>query len=693
MGDGENIRLSQMADCTTRFLHILQQNGIEDAYTLFDKVGTPGKKRCLVAFAGQRSAGKSTMINALLCKKLLQTGVAGETAVPVTVTRSEGERAVLLKSGQSESSLVVTLEEFHRRCRLPTDRKNNPFLGSSARIVDPDAWEEADFFDLPGISGEDDTRLPLEADYIIWISSSNHVMDALDKKLLCGLRNEWDQGRLFLVINMLSATENDPKTLRARAEHVLRGCFQGSNFSQLFAERVYCINALEQECAATGTPLTMRLGSRILQEYIEPQELSASEMPAFEEALYHAVCSKTACYMHCWTLLDRMREIERCCEEAFIEEESSFDRQTDLTADADRLPGEIDAQQAMIRHIEEILIQFVLSLKNQLGADYDEFVRSLDTNWDAHFASVETRFSAVDQARIAGLQLKYGLRQLRAPGQKLSEEDAEAKEEEFQALTLPIQKAITQYIDDKLWAMRKQCELHCDPIIFEYELKLENAAANFTHVNVDDLSIESILRRLIAKKTDKIQPIGQIKPGRLLLSFLVFQSDLMTYDMLFAPENSQEDFLADGIYRKLYAAGVKIVILSFTGGPLSFFLVNSMRKLVLLEDRADELEKRLFSQTGPVVVKEFRKKREEYLAQFETELMERMKDISSLLNENAQRAVAEKTSRLEAASSALAEAARYAELVKQTHRQAMEQLRSAREQYERLLNALMEENE
>lgn len=689
MGNNEKVILSQMADCTTRFLHILQQYGIEDEYTLFDKVGAPGKKRCLVAFAGQRSAGKSTLINALLRKKLLQTGVAGETAVQATVTLGNGDCTVLLKSGQSEFVTITTLEEFHRRYRLQTNRKNNPFFSDVAKIFSANAWEEADFLDLPGTDGEGNTCLPLEADYIIWISSSNHVMDAMDLNVLRGLRNEWDQGRLFLVINMLSATENDPKTLRARAEHVLRKFFQGSGFPQLFAERVYCINALEQECAATGTPLTIRLGSRILQEYIEPEELTASEMPAFEEALCRTVCNKTACYMHYWTLLDRMREIERRCEEAFIEEESSFDRQTDLTTDAKRLSGEIDAHQAMIRHIEEILIQFVLSLKNQLGADYDEFVRSLDTNWDAHFASVETRFSAADQARIAGLQLKYGLRQLRTQGQKLSEEDAEAKEEEFQALILPIQKAITQYIDDKLWAMRKQCELHCDPIIFEYESRLENATANSMQVTAD-ISIESLLCQLISKKTDKIQPIGQINPGRLLLSLLVFQSDLMSYDMLFAPEGAPEDFIADGIYRKLYAAGIKMVILSFTGGPLSFFLVNGLRKLVLLEDRAADLEKRLFLQAKPVVVKNFREKREAYLAQFETELIERMKDVSSLLNENAQRAVAKKNSRLEAASSAITEMSRRAERVKRAHKQAMERLRSAREQYERLLNILME---
>ena len=119
----------------------------EDARSAAERI-TEG--RFYVACVGQFKRGKSTLLNALVGKPILPSGVVPVTAVPTILRFGEGCRArVRLRSGEWADTAIAEIEEYVSEALNPENRKG--VAGLEVFVPSPLLAEGMCFVDTPGL--------------------------------------------------------------------------------------------------------------------------------------------------------------------------------------------------------------------------------------------------------------------------------------------------------------------------------------------------------------------------------------------------------------------------------------------------------------------------------------------------------------------------------------------------------------
>jgi len=159
----------------------------EKIYPIFDALielieRLDGSTKPRIAFAGRFSAGKTTLVNAILGERVLPEGMAETTAIPTRVRYGDALR-LFLKSGGSEYYEASEAEQ-HEFMSLSASNLNSELLKryvqqqDEAVLEHPNVLTDVEVIDLPGVSSsyqnieERALMSILFANGIVWVANA-----------------------------------------------------------------------------------------------------------------------------------------------------------------------------------------------------------------------------------------------------------------------------------------------------------------------------------------------------------------------------------------------------------------------------------------------------------------------------------------------------------------------------------------
>src|SRR5690625_1833473 len=158
----------------------------ENANKILDLYEKKKKEEKVISFAGHFSAGKSSMINALMGEEILPKSPIPTSANIVKLTSGEGiARIYFHNDNPIEYSEPYDLEVIKDYCK-DKDTISKIELGTSRDLIP----ENSAIFDTPGIDAADDTdRLITESslhvvDYMFYVVDYNHVQSEVNLQFL-----------------------------------------------------------------------------------------------------------------------------------------------------------------------------------------------------------------------------------------------------------------------------------------------------------------------------------------------------------------------------------------------------------------------------------------------------------------------------------------------------------------------------
>jgi len=530
-----------------------------------------------VVFAGGFNTGKSTLINAVLGRKQMHTGMTQKA-----------------------------------------DRAEEIAYDKDGRIF---------FVDTPGLDPENlaDMKLLSNADVTVYILNAGSLFTAEERYVAQRLYEKWLRGAVFFVVNwidMIPAGEEE--SVRARMCQCLAGLFEeetGRPDKAFYGKRVFFTNGLLAECARTHSLLEVRQGRRKILVEAGPEDLECSGLPEFEWALKEYLASPAVgreCY---WNSLNILKVAYGKAKSLMEEQRQLLEKEAgELTEEEYGLQQESLHLVSVFHKIEEICLQFFEEIRISAGASYDSFVRDIDNHWNAYFSVAKVDFGLKEEARIASLQIKYSSKQLLAQNHQLTEKEQWERDAEFQEITRCISLKIQEYIKNRSAEMESQIRLECEKILFAYEKRFEEACSNIVSVSLEEMDISDIICKVMEKngiKTDA-KTVKAAKPEQLLLSLALFQNTTMAYDSLFVEQTTQE-LIVDGIYRKLYGLCVTAAIGCMTGSFFIGLLAHGLYKMFRRYEKASDLGHHLLLESREGAVKALRDGRGVFMSQLEYE--------------------------------------------------------------------------
>ena len=166
--------------------------------------GRLAERRLRVLVAGEAKRGKSTLINALLGRAVLPTGVTPLTALATTVRYGQEEgAAAVFRDGRAESFPLSALDDLVTERGNPGNRRN---LASVAAVVDaPLLARGVELVDTPGTGSvyahnTDEAEAALETmDAAVFVLTSDPPVSASERELMARVAEL--SVTLFVVLN------------------------------------------------------------------------------------------------------------------------------------------------------------------------------------------------------------------------------------------------------------------------------------------------------------------------------------------------------------------------------------------------------------------------------------------------------------------------------------------------------------
>ncbi len=199
-----------------------------------------------IAVLGQFKRGKSTLLNAILGRDLLPTGVLPLTSVATEIRDGEGELWVFRADGPPFRTAPESLAEY------VTERRNPENVQHVDRVelrVPLPAWaRDVVFRDTPGVGSihesttREASRLLSEVDAAIFVLSPDPPVSAVELAFLRAVSEH--AAKFFFVLNKVDLVP--PDELEALTDYLARALRERAGFAQPTIYRVSARRALEQ---------------------------------------------------------------------------------------------------------------------------------------------------------------------------------------------------------------------------------------------------------------------------------------------------------------------------------------------------------------------------------------------------------------------------------------------------------------
>lgn len=393
-----------------------------------------------VLFTGGFSAGKSTLLNALMRKNVLRTSIKAETAVITKIVFHAEEKVIVYKKQLDAQGKPLTesytVDSFFKKYRVDQD--------------DPEKFKDIDYVQLqqdqdgiggslvqlvdsPGTSNsETDTEIARsfaqKASAIVFLINATMPFTYEDKQYIKshfagqGMRN------LFFVINRFDCLPPaDQEETKADVRKQLQGVFtvNGRFDEELFSSRVFYTNAYGSLHARMGNEVPYLQGSVNIRD-------EDTGVPDFETALGRFLTDSDRDKDALAAYVPRLATIFNLTKHKVAEELRKYEEGLDsIQNDQKKLEANIERIKKILNGIDAACKTTAADLITDIKRDYENYVNAVATGWDGHF-------SDPDVLR----RIDFGTTDLIALATSRNEEK---KNERLK----PIQKALSDYLFSK----------------------------------------------------------------------------------------------------------------------------------------------------------------------------------------------------------------------------------------------------
>lgn len=393
-----------------------------------------------VLFTGGFSAGKSTLLNALMRKAVLRTSINAETAVITKIVFHAEEKVIVYKKQLDAQGKPITeshtVDSFFKKYRVDQD--------------DPEKFKDIDYVQLqqdqdgiggslvqlvdsPGTSNsETDTEMARsfaqKASAIVFLINATQPFTYEDKQYIKSHFASQGMRNLFFVINRFdSLSPDDQEDTKEEVRKQLQDVFtvNGRFDEELFSSRVFYTNAYGSLCARMGKKISYPWGVVDIRD-------EDTGVPDFETALGHFLTDSDRDKDALAAYVPRLATIFSLTKRKVAEELRKYAEGLEsIQSEQIKLESNIERIEKILNGIEAACKTTAADLITDIKHDYENYVNAVATGWDGHFS---------DPAVLR--EIKFGTTDLIAVATSRNEEK---KRERLK----PIQEAVAAYVISK----------------------------------------------------------------------------------------------------------------------------------------------------------------------------------------------------------------------------------------------------
>ncbi len=416
-------------------------NGMENqAKVMREHIHTLRQGIFQVLFTGGFSAGKSTLLNALMRKELLKTSINAETAVITKIVFHADEKVIVYRKQLDEQGKPITetytVDAFFKKYRVDQD--------------DPEKFKDIDYVQLqqdqdgiggslvqlvdsPGTSNsETDTEMARKfadkASAIVFLVNATMPFTDEDKQYIKSHFANRGMRNLFFVINRFdSVMPQQQPELKENVRKQLQDVFtvNGRFDEDLFASRVFYTNAFGSMNTRRGKKTPTFLGDVMIDD-------DTTGVPQLETALSRFLTDSNRDKDALAAYVPKLATIFVITKKKVDEELRKYAKGKDAIEDEQKkLEDNIGRIERILNGIEAACKTTAADLITDIKRDYENYVNAVDAGWDAHFNDPEVL-----------KEIQFRTRDLLAVA--MGRDEAKKRER-----LEPIQKAVESYVVSK----------------------------------------------------------------------------------------------------------------------------------------------------------------------------------------------------------------------------------------------------
>lgn len=362
-----------------------------------------------VLFTGGFSAGKSTLLNALMRKKVLRMAITAETAVITKIVFGQDEKVIIYeknvdaKTGQKlsrEVSVSRFFEDYRISQDMPDKFKNIDYVvlqqpgegigGSLVQLVDSPGTENSVEDTLTA------RQFAENASAIVYMINSAMPFVLEDKEYIASHYAGRHMRNIFFVCNRFDALDEQSKEdLKKSVRQQLKEVFtdrSGRFDEELFNSRVFYTDAYHSLCARVGEEVQTPFG-------VMPCDDAVTGVPEFESALntyltaddrdkeaFRGYMAQLAGkYVGAMDKIENILDAYRKGADQLMAERADFE-------------GKRGRLEVIISQIEESCRNCVAGILSGAKSEYSSCMNRINNGWDSYFSRVNVPFGLKDMA-------------------------------------------------------------------------------------------------------------------------------------------------------------------------------------------------------------------------------------------------------------------------------------------------------
>lgn len=362
-----------------------------------------------VLFTGGFSAGKSTLLNALMRKKVLRMAITAETAVITKIVFGQDEKVIIYekntdaRTGQ-KLSREMSVEQFFEQYRISQDTPDKftnidyvvlqqPGEGIGGSLVQ--------LVDSPGTENSVEDTLTARqfaenASAIVYMINSAMPFVLEDKEYIASHYAGRHMRNIFFVCNRFDALDEQSKQdLKKSVRQQLKDVFTDRNgrFDEdLFNSRVFYTDAYHSLCARVGEEVQTPFGTMACDDSITGVPEFENDLNTYltaddrdKEAFRGYMSQLAGKYVGAMEKIDSILDSYRKGANELMAERADFESKR----------GRLEV---IISQIQESCRNCVAGILSGAKSEYTSCMNRINTGWDAYFSRISIPFGLKEMA-------------------------------------------------------------------------------------------------------------------------------------------------------------------------------------------------------------------------------------------------------------------------------------------------------
>ena len=474
-----------------------------------------------VLFTGGFSAGKSTMLNALMRRDILRVSINAETAIVTKIVFEKAEKIIVyMKENDSNTGRSLkkemSIEDFFEEYRVDQDNADKFKMvdyavlqleqegigGNMVQLVDSPGTENSDADTLAA------REFAKKADAVVHMINATQPFQQADKEYIASHYGGQHMENLFFVINRFDCVqENDIPELKKNVREQLSNVFtkqDGSFNEKLFNERVFYTNAYGALMARTGKKV------KIMGMEVAIDEKNTG-VPEFENALAKFLTDDGRDCKAFQSYLPRMAGMYLAANQEIDKIMSVYNmREDELIANKEKLEDNTNEYALLLEQIREACRSAVSGILEDARTEYGRCVNRISTDWDSYFTNTKVDFKF---GQMMGLAFD------KVTG--IFSKDEAAKQLKMEKRMKPLSDAVNGYISPELKKLGPSLEISVKKRMKTLENQLNLLTQKLKNMD-SPLSYDDITRNLMsAFHMDTSEMIGDAKVDANLFQIIL----------------------------------------------------------------------------------------------------------------------------------------------------------------------------